>query len=198
MLEPTGRIFYFSLTVRGYRSSCFLLLTYISRVFCDQGQTGEDVESLSEEFLRGQPYSRDFFLEALCSFRLLFGQHRRALSGWGDFKWSQSQRSLGLDPLLQNLCCQPWYKQTLYEQIDAPRVKLVYTIQADFPYFGERLTELQDYVEQQSPGDFRTLWYDRRDILRFHTYWAVIFIGGLSIILSAAQLAVSAASLRYH
>lgn len=165
-----------------------------NRLFSDQDHVDEDAESISEEILRGQPYSRHFFLEVICSFRLIFGQHSRALYGWDDFKWSPAQISLGIDPLLKELCSEPCRKTALYEQIDAPRVKPVYVIEVDFPYLGERLAELQDYVEQQNPGDLMALWHDRRDILRFHTYWAVIFIGGLSIILSAAQLAVSVAS----
>jgi hypothetical protein len=195
MSQSARRLFYSFLAVS---ISQFYLIPRINlrRLFQGHDDTDESVSSFAEELSRSQPYSRDFFLEILCSFRLLFGQHTRSLSGWANFQWSQAQRSVGLDPLLKELCSQPCRRQILYEQIDAPRVKAVYKVQEDFPNLGERLLELQDFVEQQNPRDLRTLWYDRRDILRFHTYWAVIFFGSLSILLSAAQLTLSAAQLK--
>jgi hypothetical protein len=69
--------------------------------------------------------------------------------------------------------------------------------QLDFPIFGTRLLALQNHNLRQQPNKVRDLWRDRRNPLQWYTFWAVIWVGGISIVLGALQLAVSAAQLYF-
>ncbi|KAK0725852.1 hypothetical protein B0H67DRAFT_480498 [Lasiosphaeris hirsuta] len=73
------------------------------------------------------------------------------------------------------------------ETIDAFLEKLLHSAEPSFPAFGSRLLTLQHYMIAQSPNSIKALWYDRRDIHRFWNFWAVIILGGLSLILSIIQ-----------
>lgn len=48
----------------------------------------------------------------------------------------------------------------------------------------DRLRELKTYMDGQKPGGIRGLWADKRDSGQWYTFWAVIIIGGLGLILS--------------
>jgi len=41
------------------------------------------------------------------------------------------------------------------------------------------------------------LWQDRRDMLRWYTFWVVTIIGGLGILLGFGQLGLAAAQVYY-
>jgi hypothetical protein len=72
----------------------------------------------------------------------------------------------------------------------------MYSASKDFPLLGQRLLELQNYMNAQNPSDFLTLWYDRRDILRLYTFWAVFVVGGLGILLSFASVGLTVVQVR--
>lgn len=55
------------------------------------------------------------------------------------------------------------------------------------PYFADRLQDLQQYILCQNPSRAKMLWKDRRDALRWYTFWAVIAIGGVTIVLGVVQ-----------
>jgi len=48
-------------------------------------------------------------------------------------------------------------------------------------------------MDNQKPTGFRQLWVDRRDSLNYYTFWGVIAIGVLAILLALVSLAVSIA-----
>jgi len=73
----------------------------------------------------------------------------------------------------------------------------VYSAARDFPIFGSRLLALQKHNQRQQPSRVRDLWRDRRNPLQWYTFWAVIVVGGLTVILAILQLAVSVAQLYY-
>lgn len=60
----------------------------------------------------------------------------------------------------------------------------------DFPVFGHRLLKLQRYSMRQQPSRVRDLWRDRRNPLQWYTFWAVLWIGGLTSALAVLQLVV--------
>lgn len=60
----------------------------------------------------------------------------------------------------------------------------------DFPVFGHRLLKLQRYSMRQQPSRVRDLWRDRRNPLQWYTFWAVLWIGGLTSALAMLQLVV--------
>jgi hypothetical protein len=66
-----------------------------------------------------------------------------------------------------------------------------YSAQDDFPLLGQRLTKLQDFTLRQQPSELWDLWRDRRNPLQWYTFWAVLVVGGISILLGVLQFAVT-------
>ena len=66
-----------------------------------------------------------------------------------------------------------------------------YSMRDDFPVFGQRLLALQMYNMRQQPSKVTDLWRDRRSPLQWYTFWAVVWVGGVSILLALLQLFVS-------
>lgn len=71
----------------------------------------------------------------------------------------------------------------------------MYRSRDDFPLLGDRLLALQTYSNRLQPNKLRDLWRDRRNPLQWYTFWAVLLIGGGSLIASILQLVVSIAML---
>lgn len=57
--------------------------------------------------------------------------------------------------------------------------------------WGDRLRQLKAYMDGQKPEGIRGLWADKRDSLQWYTFWAVIIVGSISLLLSFLSLAVS-------
>jgi hypothetical protein len=105
---------------------------------------------------------------------------------WDNYK-------LKTDPILLTLCGERWDNAgplKVYKEIggadDVHDVSNCYHT-SDFPYLGERLLQLQRYVTAQHPHDWSALWRDRRNASKWWTFWAVLFIGALTITLSLIQ-----------
>lgn len=62
-----------------------------------------------------------------------------------------------------------------------------------YPIFGDRMRELKSYMDKQRPKTFKQLLKDRRDTVGYWAFWAVIVVGGLSIILTLISIAFSSA-----
>lgn len=67
---------------------------------------------------------------------------------------------------------------------------------SDFPIFSSRLLKLEEYIDSVQPNRVSSLWRDRRDILRWYTFWAVFFLGSLNIFFAVAQTALSSEQVR--
>ena len=136
--------------------------------------------------------SAQFYREIIQSYRILFGQDRHS---WKAFAKNppRFQADHGEDPLLPRLCGSEWIKLAIYEDVDAYDAKNVYSAREDFPYFGDRLSKLQDFAVTQSPNNWRTVWWDRRDVTRFWTLWAVMVFGGASIVIGIVQVILAVA-----
>ena len=151
----------------------------------------------------------NFFREVLVTYRLLFGQDKRS---WKLAKALRSQGGLrrvmnriaGLksdslswdgvsDPLLKTLCTCDGDEVGLYDDLEVPGSRSIYSAQQDFPFFGQRLIAIQEYTRLVQPYDLRTLWFDRRDTNRFYTIWAVIAFSILTLVLDLLGLALAAA-----
>ncbi len=59
--------------------------------------------------------------------------------------------------------------------------------------FGDQLRTLKAYMDFQKPGGLLGLWRDKRDNLSWYTFWAIIIVGGFSLMLGFLSLAVSTA-----
>ena len=140
--------------------------------------------------------SAQFYREIIQSYRILFGQDRHS---WRAFIKKHESNSppfradLGGDPLLFSLCGSEWLKLLIYQDVDAFGAKNVYSARADFPFFGDRLSKLQDFAVTQSPNNWRTVWWDRRDVTRFWTLWAVMVFGSASIVIGIVQVVLAVA-----
>ncbi len=59
--------------------------------------------------------------------------------------------------------------------------------------FENRVRILKTWMDQQKPSGLIALWRDKRDSGQWYTFWLVLIVGGISIILSLASLAASIA-----
>ncbi|KAI0448368.1 hypothetical protein F5B21DRAFT_127105 [Xylaria acuta] len=166
-------------------------------ILCDD----PDVQSHDQSYI--SLYKR----EVLLSYRLLFSTKKAQML----FRKKEQRKISGVggmhDPLLGILCGQScekgirllppelwletWRDVTghLYDQ-DA------YSTDTDFPIFGTRLLELQTFSLSQKAGRLRDIWRDKRDTAQWYTFWAVLVIGGLALLVSLVQVALAVAQLR--
>jgi hypothetical protein len=138
--------------------------------------------------------------EVLLSYALLFADDRSARKLYR--KTERVRASLPntagepiVDPLLDRLC--GTHLSISIFSFGRP-VRENYDAQSDFPCLRPRLKRLNDYMSGVEPSRLRSLWRDRRDLRLWYTIWAVIILGGItilqafvSIFLSAAQLAIA-------
>ncbi|KAK4234072.1 hypothetical protein C8A03DRAFT_18964 [Achaetomium macrosporum] len=138
----------------------------------------------------------DYCREILISFGIIFAQERRSRrqvsKQAADGDWAAA---LGNDAIMRGLCTERWQEHLLFNYLESPPVRSNYSAHVDFPFLGPRLLQLQAYMEAQSPNDFMTLIFDRRDPLRFWTFVLAIGLGSASLLLSLVQVATSAAQL---
>lgn len=147
--------------------------------------------------------------EILLSYRLLFAQssHSRRLI---THQLQRLQSQPGLDPVLTTLCtvplrslqCGPKRLPDIfpYSTMDVNgrlQESSTYSVHEDFPCFGSRLLSLQRFSSRQQPSRVKDLWRDRRNPLQWYTFWAVLVVGGISIVLSILQLLVGVAQLYF-
>ncbi|KAF4436969.1 hypothetical protein F53441_13151 [Fusarium austroafricanum] len=100
--------------------------------------------------------------------------------------------SLGQDSLLLRLCCADCTQEPVYDEIGAPDVRSVYSAQHDFPFFGDRLIALQEYVRLIEPMDLRALYYDRRDLSRCMSVWTTMVFGTVTLVLATLGVFLAA------
>ncbi|KAL2067207.1 hypothetical protein VTL71DRAFT_1631 [Oculimacula yallundae] len=62
-----------------------------------------------------------------------------------------------------------------------------------YPAFEDNLRIVVAYMDSQKPGGLRGLWYDKRDSGAWYTFWAVLWIGGISLIIGLLSLVASIA-----
>lgn len=151
------------------------------------------------------PYSAH--REILLSYRLLFAQSRRSRR-LIRYELDKLRSQGKLDPLLRTLSSTslPSLHSTLprdifpYSTLTAEgtlQESDTYSAHEDFPSFGYRLLILQRYNLRQQPSRVKDLWRDRRNPLQWYTFWAVVWVGGISIVLSVLQFLVGAAQLYF-
>jgi hypothetical protein len=161
---------------------------------------------------------RPLHRELMLSYRLLFGQSSRSRKLVRDLLVEEKKANREVDPLLEKLCTLPlsgsWAAKLLsrgkhlvlpaeifpQSTISASNVFMEsgsYSVEHEFSVFGSRLLELQKYNLRQRPSRARDLWRDRRNPLQWYTFWAVIWVGGITIILAVLQLCVGIAQLYF-
>ncbi len=145
------------------------------------------------------PLWSDFCREILISYGVIFGRAKRSRRAFERMteQWIQEQyQGTGIpDAFLKDICTNPWETSTISGILETPTIKSTYSATKDLPFLGSRLLILQDYMNAQNPSDLRFLLHDRRDILRFYTFWAVVVLGVFATVLGFFQNLFAIASL---
>lgn len=190
-------------TLKIFRSPSICRLMYrdqkgtILDLVCHEVEGEHDEQSRSPHL---QVAEIDAFLsEVILSYRLIFGCQRRSRGhilreleevkdGW--------RREARYDPLLEILCTENKDSreiQDLYKDLDAKHLDAKdfedYVSVDEFPFLGPRLYDLQRFSMAQQPHSWKRLWYDQRNITLWFTTWAVVIIGGGTLIFQMLQLA---------
>jgi hypothetical protein len=136
---------------------------------------------------------QDFLVEVLLSYRLIFGRNRRSRSRIRRLLESEKanwQLQCRYDPLLEVLCTEPDDSgpiQELYQALDAKRFDDYISVD-EFPFLARRLFDLQRFSMAQNPHSWRRLWVDRRNVATWFTIWAVVIIGGSTLLIQILQM----------
>lgn len=120
-------------------------------------------------------YARDYYREVLLSYRLIFAEGMSSHTIYNALKddWARSFEETA-DPLLDILCGQKWdddESMEIWNEIGAGYPIQSYSTQEFFPFFGQRLMLLRNAALSHEPDGIRKLWYDKRDTLRWWTFW---------------------------
>lgn len=121
--------------------------------------------------------------ETLQSYRLLFGQNKAARQLFRRLRPFENIPEVGRDKLLTTLCSQKQCRTTL----KAPE-RESYDLPHDFPILRSRLAILMCHLSNKKPRTWKEIWQDKRDSASWLTFWAVLVIGGLGIILALLQV----------
>lgn len=81
------------------------------------------------------------------------------------------------DPMLHRICghdCESDEVREIYIEIGADEPINQYNPAVDFPFLGKRLGSIQEYIRGHNPSNFWALWYDRRNISLWWTFWVSI------------------------
>lgn len=146
-------------------------------------------------------YNMQLSQEILMSYRLLFGQMRGSRKLAKASLQTLKQRH-DYDQLLDAVCY--WKSQKIASQLpkslwpiscrnyeDTLQEADTYSSQDDFPLLSQRLMKLQEFNLRQQPSRLRDLWRDRRNPLHWYTFWAVLVLGSVTILLALLQLIVA-------
>lgn len=118
--------------------------------------------------------------EILLSYRVLFGQCKQSRNL---FRKLIPLSDGTQDPLLADFCGR---KQSHFPIGHEERA--AYELARDFPIFKSKLARLQHFTSQCKPRSWKQLWRDKRDSAGWFTFWAVILIGGLGVLLAFVQV----------
>ena len=175
-----------------------------NRLVCSPyGMNSEDLADLDTKL----SVSARLRKEILMSLRLLFGQTRRSRAQIKMDLKELRDRDEFFDPLFETVCITSSQKVNVFSlssfwpdscrTIDGEHLQEEgsYSSREDFPMCGQRLARLQAFTLRQQPSNLRDLWRDRRNPLQWYTFWAVLIVGGLSILLALLQLGVAVAPL---
>jgi len=123
----------------------------------------------------------EFFEEILRSYRLIFGQDERSWQSFSKMltrleeEQGQGRSIWACDPLLRVLCGQSSTSTEaayIYEEIDTNQRTTYCNPETEFPFFGKRLMELEQFDKQHQPKSVRGVLNDRRDVAAWFTLWS--------------------------
>ncbi|KAL7784959.1 hypothetical protein V8C37DRAFT_394843 [Trichoderma ceciliae] len=189
------------LCIFSYPAFCALWCNPTSDWSYLDGITGDFYETDAAEILRLQ------FQEILLSLRVLFAYDSKSRnlffkSYYARFDVGDEDRDFWKRLLakkkskdlatLPTYCWPPPVKNNEGALLD----QAVFDRSCDFVILGDRLDHLQRYCMRHNPQKLCDMWYDRRNRQQWVTFWAAIIIGATSLLLSAAQVVLSALQLK--
>lgn len=128
-------------------------------------------------------------VECLLSYRLLFGQKRKARtifrSSLNPFTRKAVSRGSIRDPLLPALC---GTKDPCQDTLSGIVEKDTYYLPRDFPILRYRISILQRHLSSSPPRTWIQLWRDNRDSASWLTFWAVIAFGIFGSVMAFLQV----------
>ncbi|KFY95687.1 hypothetical protein V498_03198 [Pseudogymnoascus sp. VKM F-4517 (FW-2822)] len=120
--------------------------------------------------------------ETTLSYRLLFGQNKSSRQLFQKSKPFENIPEAGRDTFLERLCGRKRYQSNY----NSPE-RETYDLAHDFPILRSRLLPLLRHLSAKKPRTWRELWEDKRDSASWLTFWAVLVIGGMGLILAMLQ-----------
>ena len=129
--------------------------------------------------------------EIIRSYELLFGADLKAQSLYRskERRRAKQRDTKSPDHLLDELC---GYHASRFSLWSLTRPLTTIDSSVHFPVLASRLLRLQRFVETRQARGLRALYYDQRDSFQWWTFWAVVWIGGISLLLSLVQTALTA------
>lgn len=143
------------------------------------------------DFSSGPAKSYNLLKEIVHSFGLLFRDDSKARGEYKNSERVRSRLSGQQDNYLDELC--GYHIRGRFSLSSKAPKRESYSVQDEFPILAERLLRIQRYAQSIQANRVSSLWYDRRNLLQWYTFWAVFWIGGISIILSIIQVGLGAA-----
>ncbi|KAH8768684.1 hypothetical protein F5882DRAFT_302154 [Hyaloscypha sp. PMI_1271] len=141
--------------------------------------------------------ARDYMSEILRSYSLLFGDDGTSRQLYRNSEKKKIKKSFGFrDIHLDFLCHLEDAKKTPAAEIQM-QSKISYTTKQDFPLLAPRLVRLQNFIADQSPQGFWSLWKDKRDLNRWVTLWAATFLGFIGLGLAFIQIILGSIQVYY-
>ena len=128
------------------------------------------------------------FKEILLSYKLLFADDRQSRTIYRRKERERAKLARGTptEPCLDNLCGLNLPCKSYLSTFRSP-LTVSYSKTTDFPLLADRLSELQSYISSQQPNRLTALWHDRRNLLSWYTFWAVLIFGVVGIACSVIQ-----------
>ena len=128
-------------------------------------------------------------VECILSYRLLFGQKRKARtlfrSSLNPFTKKAVSKDNIRDPLLPALC---GTKDLCQDILSGIVEKEIYYLPRDFPILRYRISILQRHLSSSPPRTWIQLWRDNRDSASWLTFWAVIAFGIFGSVMAFLQV----------
>ncbi|EPS38798.1 hypothetical protein H072_7423 [Dactylellina haptotyla CBS 200.50] len=150
-------------------------------------------ESANHDYWLPSSGLQQYLSEILLSYRLLFGQDPksrqlfRRLNPFSDYPKSIT------DNVLVSLCQKTQTPDLLSNLITEKRG---YSATDDFAYFRDKLLVLTRLLEDTEPGDVLDVWMDKRNLVQWYTFFAVMCFGGGGLLLAITQTILAGLQLR--
>jgi hypothetical protein len=121
--------------------------------------------------------------ETMMTYRLLFGQNKRERQTLRKCCPFDGVPREGRDSLLDSLCGR---KRSCLSSEFQERDS--YDLIHDFPMYRTKIAAIHRHLSLRKPRTWKELWHDKRDSAQWHTFWLVLIVGAVGIVLTGMQV----------